>query len=244
MAFSSNVTKWAHIVEPIAKKYGMSPDIAYAIMTQESGGNSKAVSNVGAFGLMQVMPSNYKAYGYTMEQAKNPEVQVQVGVDMFMSLVKRHGGIPAALAAYNGGTDGLAYFRSGMNPEAGRSIHLQRKAKGSYFDYRQVDGYVRAITPKLARLLPNEPSLQGWLRPQGAQFTRPKVIQRVNDDPPQPAQMRAEVNPIDLQVTYLPEPPSVDASGVSPVTLNLVGSGAGDNRHTKPSTGTSGHSGT
>lgn len=94
------------IIDPILQK---------AVIAQESGGKADAVSNKGAVGLMQLLPSTAKevftqnkgllsAAGHTELDLKNPEQNKILGSLYLSGLIKRYGGdTQLALAAYNWG---------------------------------------------------------------------------------------------------------------------------------------------
>jgi len=69
----------------------------------ESGYNSKAVSNKGARGLMQLMPSTAEMLG--VEDYYHPEHNINAGVKYFKQLLDQFdGNVKLALAAYNAGS--------------------------------------------------------------------------------------------------------------------------------------------
>ena len=58
-------TEYQEYVRAASQKYGVDERLIWAVMEQESGGNKTAVSNAGAQGLMQLMPSTSKEMGVT-----------------------------------------------------------------------------------------------------------------------------------------------------------------------------------
>lgn len=106
-----------------------------AMISVESAGNRKAVSNKGALGLMQIMPAMAKAYG--VSDPFDAEQNVQAGVAILQDELDRFGSIDLALAAYNAGS-----------PAVMRAI----KRAGST-DFEQVAKYLpketRAYVPKV-----------------------------------------------------------------------------------------------
>jgi len=82
-------------------------------MKAESDFNPKAVSKKGAKGLMQIMPSNFKALG--IKDPFNPRENVMGGALYLRQMLDRFNGrIHLALAAYNAGPDRVV--RSGGIP--------------------------------------------------------------------------------------------------------------------------------
>lgn len=97
-----------------ARRNGLDPMLVVAVIRCESSFNNYAVSNVGAMGLMQVMPDTgawlaTKA-GFKLGRATNlfdGELNVQIGTAYLADLIARFGSVEKALVAYNAGP-GLA----------------------------------------------------------------------------------------------------------------------------------------
>ncbi|MEW5705876.1 MAG: transglycosylase SLT domain-containing protein [Actinomycetota bacterium] len=88
----------------IANKYGIPPRLFFALITQESGWNYRAVSGAGAIGLTQIMPFNIIAMGYDIETFKNsPSQQLEAGARYLSQQYRTFGRWDYALAAYNAG---------------------------------------------------------------------------------------------------------------------------------------------
>ncbi|EKZ5664213.1 lytic transglycosylase domain-containing protein [Klebsiella aerogenes] len=96
--------KYDPILDEAGKKYGVDPRLLKAIMTQESGGNPQAISRAGAKGLMQIMPSNFRATGVT--DWSDPYQNIMAGAQILSENLKSSdGNVPLALRYYNGGYD-------------------------------------------------------------------------------------------------------------------------------------------
>ena len=92
----------ARLAERYAGRHGVEPRLIMAIIKAESGFDAKAVSSVGASGLMQLMPGTQRHLG--VRDAFNPDENVEGGVRYFRSMLDRYGGnVSLALAAYNAG---------------------------------------------------------------------------------------------------------------------------------------------
>jgi soluble lytic murein transglycosylase-like protein len=82
-----------------ADHYGVSRALVYAIITQESGWNGAAISNSGALGLMQLMPSTARRYRVHRPFAKSDNIGG--GVRYLSDLLSQfHGDMRLAVAAY------------------------------------------------------------------------------------------------------------------------------------------------
>lgn len=65
------VSKFKSYVERYAKKYNISENLVYAIIKTESNFNQYAVSNAGAFGLMQIVPTSGGKDAYKFVKGSN-----------------------------------------------------------------------------------------------------------------------------------------------------------------------------
>jgi soluble lytic murein transglycosylase-like protein len=86
-------------------KYSKDP-LIQSIIIQESGGNPKAVSPVGAEGLMQIMPNTASKPGYQIKPLKDafdPVENVRFGTDYFNAMLEKFENPRDALIAYNWG---------------------------------------------------------------------------------------------------------------------------------------------
>ncbi len=68
---SVRVDKFKPIVKQFAKKYNISENLVYAIIKTESNFNQFAISNAGAIGLMQVVPTSAGKDAYVYSKGKN-----------------------------------------------------------------------------------------------------------------------------------------------------------------------------
>lgn len=89
-------------VEAASKKYGVDQDLILAIIKQESNFDSRAVSSVGATGLMQLMPENFSYTGVSNPYDINENING--GTKLLKEYLDKYkGDIEMALMAYNGG---------------------------------------------------------------------------------------------------------------------------------------------
>jgi soluble lytic murein transglycosylase-like protein len=116
--------RYHHIVLEAAARYQVEPEIIKAIIMAESGYNPKAVSKVGARGLMQLMPRTAKFLG--VEDSFKPDHNIDAGVRYFKQLLDQFNGkIKLALAAYNAGVDSVRKY-GGIPPFKATHIYIHK----------------------------------------------------------------------------------------------------------------------
>ena len=110
-----------------AGRHEIDPALVKAIIMAESGYNPNAISDKGAKGLMQLMPSTAQALG--VEDAFNPQQNISGGVRYFKRLVNRFDGdIKLALAAYNAGSKKVRHYQ-GIPPYKSTHYYIEKVFK-------------------------------------------------------------------------------------------------------------------
>lgn len=117
------VGRWAYpyphraTIEREAKKRGLDPLWIAAIIRQESGFHPEARSNVGAMGLMQLMPNTARwaaqhvgLKDFQVAQLADPETNIVLGTWYVAYLLKQFKSMDKVLAAYNGGEGNVSYW--------------------------------------------------------------------------------------------------------------------------------------
>lgn len=136
----SETEKAAKIYYPIilkaSRKHKVDPHLIKAIIVAESGFNPKAVSRVGARGLMQIMPRTARSLG--LRDSFNPEKNIEAGVRHFKRLLIRFkGNERLALAAYNAGSRKVQ--EHGGIPPTGETIHFVKKVSRLHKEFKKND---------------------------------------------------------------------------------------------------------
>lgn len=97
-------------VKTYSQEFGVPEDLIWAVIKTESGFDSSAESDVGAVGLMQLMPStfeeitNYRLKDrFDIGMRYDPETNIRYGTYYLSYLYARYGNWDTVLAAYNAG---------------------------------------------------------------------------------------------------------------------------------------------
>jgi soluble lytic murein transglycosylase-like protein len=121
------------LVNDNAQAQDVDPALIKAIIANESGFNANATSNVGAQGLMQLMPGTAAGLGVT--DAYDPAQNVAGGTKYIKGLLERfNGDVRLAVAAYNAGPGAVEKY-GGVPPYAETQNYVQN-VLSSYAKYR------------------------------------------------------------------------------------------------------------
>lgn len=109
------IDRLAHTILSEARRAQIEPRLILGLIQVESSGNPRAVSRVGAMGLMQLRPRTAAAMARESaipwegpESLFEPNLNVRLGVRYLTLLIDRFGNIDTALAAYNWGPTRIA----------------------------------------------------------------------------------------------------------------------------------------
>jgi len=117
------------LVNKSAEKYNIDPKLVMALIKQESGFNTTAISKAGAIGLMQLMPTTAKTLG--VSNPYSPEQNIEGGVKHLKNMLNKYNGnLILALAAYNAG--GGAVDKYGGVPPYKETQNYVKKILSNY----------------------------------------------------------------------------------------------------------------
>ncbi len=100
---------YSDFVERYAKENNLSSSFVYAVIKCESNFQKDAVSNVGAKGLMQIMPDTFDWIKGKLKDEKNenevfePETNIKYGCYLYGYLTEKYESEAVAIAAYHAG---------------------------------------------------------------------------------------------------------------------------------------------
>ena len=118
--------KYSEYVERYSEEYDIDENFIYAVIKTESGFDPDARSNVGAVGLMQLMPIAFKEVRNNIEDNKglkysdmyNPEYNIMYGTWYLDYLYEQFGSYELTIAAYHAGmTEVRGWLYSGVLDE-------------------------------------------------------------------------------------------------------------------------------
>ena len=122
---------WGGLIWQAARRHGLNPRLVQAVIGAESDGNPRAISRVGARGLMQLMPATAERFGVRYYELFDPEQNLEAGTRYLAWLVEQFpGDLGKILAAYNAGEQAVIRY-GGLPP------------------YRETRAYVRRIFASL-----------------------------------------------------------------------------------------------
>jgi len=100
------IARWVYVY---AKRFNLSPELILGVIAVESRFDHFAVSNVGAIGLMQVMPFWKNELGSPQDNLLEIETNVRYGCAILRHYIDRYKKLDRALGAYNGSLGRMKY---------------------------------------------------------------------------------------------------------------------------------------
>ncbi len=126
------------------EEYGLEPELIAAVIYSESRFDEEATSNVGARGLMQIMPETYqwlcdkRGEIYNPDDLYDPFINIDYGAYYLGWLYEHFGDVYTACAAYNAGIGAVeGWLESDMYSSDGATL--------SYIPYGETSNYVAKI---------------------------------------------------------------------------------------------------
>jgi len=125
-----DVSGYDDLITRASDKYRIDSALVKAIIKAESNFNHRAVSPVGARGLMQLMPAT--AANFQVQDSFHPENNIDGGVRYLRYLMNLfNGNLPLVLAAYNAGENAILRYNNRIPPYPETQTYVKRVM--SYF---------------------------------------------------------------------------------------------------------------
>jgi membrane-bound lytic murein transglycosylase B len=141
-------SKFDQTIIEAAKKFDVDAALVSAVIKAESDFNPREVSNKGARGLMQLMPSTAERFGVT--NAYDPVANIYGGVRYLRWLLQTfNGNADLAVAAYNAG-EGNVWKYNGVPPFRETITYINRIAKHIRAAAQTAAGSVSSMTGAIA----------------------------------------------------------------------------------------------
>jgi soluble lytic murein transglycosylase-like protein len=107
---AADLAPYAELIEEAAAQYGLDAALIRAVMKTESAFDPRAVSPVGAMGLMQLMPALARDMG--VKNPYDPRENIMAGAKYLSRLLEAHrGNVALTLASYNAGPGNVRKYK-------------------------------------------------------------------------------------------------------------------------------------
>ena len=127
LKLENRASSYTDTIEAYSIAYEVDPKLVKAIIATESCFDHKAVSSVGARGLMQLMPATAKELG--VKDSFNTNQNIRGGIQYFSQMMSRfNNNTELALAAYNAGPHAVEKF-GGIPPYAETKGYVKKVLK-------------------------------------------------------------------------------------------------------------------
>lgn len=162
------------LVEDAAARHNVDPLLVHSVIKVESNFNQFAISNKGAVGLMQLIPSTARQYG--AQNSFDAKQNIEAGVKYLKHLQDLYKDDRLALAAYNAGEGAVAKYKW-IPPYAETQNYVYQVGKKYGEARRAYEKKVAQLQPaveaaKVEPPKPEHPKLESYTDEQGRIFLR------------------------------------------------------------------------
>ncbi len=112
-----NRRRYSPMITAAARRLNLQPELLHAVVRAESAYDPRAISRVGAVGLMQLMPGTAQRYGVSRRGRYDPEQNLKAGAHYLRDLLREFKfDLRLALAAYNAGENAVKRYGNKIPP--------------------------------------------------------------------------------------------------------------------------------
>lgn len=130
----ARIYEYSPLIESVASRYEISPNLLKAVIHAESHFDPLAVSSKGAMGLMQLMPGTARQYYVVNRQ--DPQQNIEGGARYLKDLLKMfNNDVRLSVAAYNAGQNAVKR-RGNKIPPYPETQHYVKKVLALHDDYQ------------------------------------------------------------------------------------------------------------
>lgn len=135
--------KYSKYVDKASEDYELDKALIYAVIRTESKFDPECESNVGAVGLMQMMPESFrwvqKLRGTSLydDELSDPAVNIDYGCYLLKYFLKHYGDERCAIAAYNAGFVVTDWLKDSRYSSDGKTLKK--------IPYSETSGYVKKV---------------------------------------------------------------------------------------------------
>jgi soluble lytic murein transglycosylase len=128
----THTIEYEQFVQRYAAEYEVDEFLIYAIIKTESGFDPDAVSELGARGLMQIMPDTFEWIKWrwfndedlSFDDMYNPQVNIRFGVRLISYHLQYYNNVDNSLAAYHAGDGAVdAWLKDSRYSHDGKTLH-------------------------------------------------------------------------------------------------------------------------
>ena len=149
------ILRYSDTVTMYSFKYNVDANLILAVIKAESNYNENALSNKGAIGLMQIMPSTGEYISLKLNENFNEnmlfstETNIKYGTYYLSYLINKFNSIDLVIAAYNAGEGNVLYWLSKYSVDGEKldkipfkeTENYLSKVKKYYSDYKKFYNY-------------------------------------------------------------------------------------------------------
>jgi hypothetical protein len=124
---TAQARRWTPLINAMARREGLDPALAHAVIAAESAYRPTARSPKGAVGLMQLMPATAERFGVPRAQRHDPAANLRAGLRYLKWLIATFDGdLRLVLAGYHAGEGAVQKYGNRVPPYPETQTYVRR----------------------------------------------------------------------------------------------------------------------